>query len=161
MLSGISLPSHRFSVSETLNSVDKIAVLDVLSGNLLSRFARGKSMKLSGGREIMNRVVSEKYGRLKAVKVLSFMNSHGYPAAVPIMSIQPASGDLLVFRKSPMERYLEELRDGAQAAVSVITFDPVAFQVKGVYHDIDKKYGAVSVREAFHASPPLPGRKIA
>ncbi|OHD67955.1 MAG: hypothetical protein A2W19_06820 [Spirochaetes bacterium RBG_16_49_21] len=139
----------------------QLTPLDVLSGNLLSMIGKGRAMRFSEGRSVMNRVVAEKYGRLKAVKVLSFMDPRGYPFAVPIMSIQPAAGDLLIFRKSPMTRYLGDLRDGAAAAVSVITFDPVAFQVKGVYRNIDKKYGAVAVSEAYHASPPLPGRKIA
>jgi len=138
-----------------------LSPLDVLSGNLLSKFAKGRAMKLSGGRDVMNGVVREKYARLKAVKVLAFMDAAGYPVAVPLMSLQAVAGDLMVFRKNPMRKYLEGLKDGASVAVSVITFDPVAFQVKGTYRDVDDGYGAVAVSEVFHASPPLPGRKIA
>ncbi len=57
--------------------------------------------------------------------------------------------------------YLLPLKDKAEVAVSIITTEPIAFQVKGTYKALDGNWGAVLLREAFHASPPYVGKKIA
>ena len=51
-----------------------------------------------------------------------------------------------------------------RAAASVITFDPVAYQVKGTVSRYVNRPGArlarLDVDEVYSASPPLPGKRI-
>ncbi len=166
-----SQKNFRYNAYTGIRSAGEIAVrsvsepfsyskLDVLAGNARSAIKRVPG-GLSSGNVVMNPVVMEKFQRLAAVKVLAFIDRDGYPVPVVLMSLRAAAPDVLVFRKAPMGRYMEGLADGAPVAVSVITFDPVAFQVKGVYSDLGASWGAVRLTEAFHASPPFPGRKIA
>lgn len=139
----------------------QLTKMDVLSGFFLSRMKRPVAASLSEGKGVMNATVSGMFARLNAVKMIAFLDPKGFPLAVPVMSLQPAGPDVMVFRKKPVGKYLVDLADGAPVAVSVITMDPVAFQVKGVYREIDRNWGAVQLREAFHASVPFPGKRIA
>ena len=135
--------------------------LDILSGFLQSKVRRVWARKFSQGVRIMHPVVQGLYGRAVAVKVLSFIDNQGFPYAVPVMSLQTAAPDVLVFSKKQMLPYLVPLKDQAEVAVSVITMEPVAFQVKGTYKEMDDNWGAILLKEAFHASPPYVGKKIA
>ena len=135
--------------------------LEILSGFLQSKVRRVWAKRYSQGKRIMHPLVQGLYGRAVAVKVLSFIDDQGYPYAVPVMSLQSAAPDVLVFSKKQMLPYMIPIKENARVAVSVITMEPVAFQVKGTYKDMDGNWGAVLLNEAFHASPPHVGKKIA
>jgi len=145
---------------EEVSGPFQISRLDVLRGLARSQVDRFRARGLSEGRRVMHPIVMEMFGRVVAVKVLAFLDDGGHPHAVPVLSLQPAAPDLMVFQRGPMRPYLSALRDGAPVAVSVITADPVAWQVKGVYRELDASRGAVVLREAYHASPPHMGKRI-
>jgi predicted pyridoxine 5'-phosphate oxidase superfamily flavin-nucleotide-binding protein len=136
----------------------------LLSGFLLTRLARSWTppSRLPGG---MPREVSEKYGRLKAVKVLSYEDEDGYPHSFPVLTLQPAGDRMLVFAPGEVRREIERLVAPRKVAAAVITFDPVAYQVKGIYRGVERwkgrRVGIVDIGEIYSASPPLPGEQIA
>ena len=109
----------------------------------------------------MHPLVAGLYGRVAAVKVLSFLDSQGYPFALPLMSLQPAAPDVLVFSRRQMRPYLSQLQEGALVASSIITMEPIAFQVKGRYRSVSSIWGALILDQAYHASPPYVGKRIA
>jgi len=143
-----------------ISEVFQLSKLDVLSGNLSSKFHLGPGRKHAQNQPVMHPLVMKKFGLIPAVKVMAFPDDQGFPWAVPVMSIQPAAPDVLVFRKKPMEPYLKNLRDRARVAACVITMEPVAFQVKGEYRDLGDKQGAIILNRAYHASPPFVGKEI-
>lgn len=112
------------------------------------------------GRRLLRHVVASRYARLAAVKVIAFLDREGHPTAVPVGALAPAGADRLLFPRKPVEVWLADLREGAPIAASVITAEPVAFQVKGTYRCAGSGWGAVEVKAVYHASPPYVGKAI-
>jgi predicted pyridoxine 5'-phosphate oxidase superfamily flavin-nucleotide-binding protein len=169
----ISSSSHmRYNAYGTIRNAGAIGVeeisepfqlsrMDVLKGLLDSKVQRVRAKRYSQGRKVMHPIIQEMFGRVVGVKVLAFLDGQGDPCAVPLMSLQPAAADVLVFNRKKMSPYLSDLRENAEVAVGMITGDPVAWQVKGIYREMDETRGVVVLKEAFHASPPHMGKKIA
>jgi predicted pyridoxine 5'-phosphate oxidase superfamily flavin-nucleotide-binding protein len=156
-----------------------IRVRDVTAHEKLSRaglladLARVGIARVSGtgkpngsGGAAMPSPVMEKFSRLKAVRVFSWLDHRsGYPDQVLAMSMRPTGSRELIFAAGPFGRKLKAVEPGAEAAASVITFDPVAYQVKGLWrgmqHRMGMAVGCLDIHEVFSASPPRPGAKIA
>jgi len=120
----------------------------------------------SGQGAAMPPPVMEKFGRLKAVRVFSWLEGRdGYPDTVLAMSMRPTGDRELIFAAGPFGKKLEAIDKGAEAAASVITFDPVAYQVKGLWRGMQRRLGmrvgCLDIKEVYSASPPRPGAKIA
>jgi hypothetical protein len=143
-----------------ISEVFQLSKLDVLFGNLSSKLHLGPGRRQTKKLAVMHPLVAKKFGLIPAVKVIAFRDDRGFPSAVPVMSVQPAAPDVLVFRKKPMAPYLKNLQENARVAACVITMEPVAFQVKGVYKNLSAKQGAIILNQAFHASPPFVGKEI-
>ena len=109
--------------------------------------------------------VRQKFARLQAAKVLAYLDSDGYPDIVPALSLVPADERTFVFGGSVTAPALAALSPGARVAASVLTFEPLAYQVKGEYlgakRSLGQLAGVVGVQEVYSASPPLPGKRIA
>ena len=146
---------------EDVSEPFQLTKLDVLKGLVQSKVARLRARSLSQGVKVMHPILMEMFARVVAVKVVAFVDGQGALHAVPVMSLQPAAPDVMVFGRRRMAPYLSGLRDGAETAVSVITGDPVAWQVKGIYRALDESLGAVVLTDAYHASPPHMGKRIA
>ncbi|MEW6440203.1 MAG: pyridoxamine 5'-phosphate oxidase family protein [bacterium] len=134
--------------------------LAVVSGHLASKIHRGPARRLSAGRKMLHPLVAQKFARIAAVKAISFLDPQGYPCAVPVMALEPAAPDVLLFPKQPMAEALRELREGVRTAASVITLEPVAFQIKGTFREVNANWGAIVVDRVYHASPPYVGKEI-
>lgn len=164
-----STPMMRYNAYTGIRNAGEIAVREVnpfnsskshlLAGNIRSRL-NNKGKGLSRGKVILNPVIWDKFARIVGVKVMAFVDSKGYPVAVPVLSLQPSAPDVLLFDKKPVVSYLKDLEQDSPVAASVLTLEPMAFQVKGRYKDIDNRWGAIVLEEAYHATVPLPGKEI-
>jgi len=108
--------------------------------------------------------VADKFARSRAVKVLAFQAGNGYPEAMPVLSLVPARSADLFFRIPTQLNQLTDLKEGTPVAASVITTDPIAYQVKGLYLGARPtamgRIGRIRCEEVYSASPPLPGERI-
>jgi len=109
--------------------------------------------------------VRQKFARLQAAKFLAYLDSDGYPDIVPVLSLIPADEQIFVFSAGPAAPALAALSPGAKVAASVLTFEPLAYQIKGEFlgaeRSLGRLAGVVAVQEVYSASPPLPGQRIA
>jgi len=167
-----SSPMLRYNAYMGVRSAGSIAVCDIspcfrltkaqmLGWNLRSKVHTAWGRRYTRGKSMLHPVMAEKFSRIAAVKVIAFIDTDGYPYAVPVVALNPVAKDVLVFSKPPMNEYMRDLRPEARIAACVITTEPVAFQVKGTYTSIDEKWGAILVDASFHASPPFVGKQIA
>ena len=105
--------------------------------------------------------VREKFARLQAAKFLAYRDDDGYPKIVPALSLTPAGSNSLVVSGAAAA----ELSPGTKVAASVLTFEPLAYQVKGEVATVERSLGrpaaVVAVQEVYSACPPLPGERIA
>lgn len=108
--------------------------------------------------------VAEKFARSQALKVMAFQGPDGYPEIVPLFSLMPDASDSMVFGTRLFRSELRTLKPGARVAAAVITMDPVAYQLKGVFEGsrvgVAGRLGRIRVDELYSASPPLPGEPI-
>lgn len=143
-------------------AVSRLAVvLDMIRARWFARRARGQ---VHDGVAVPL-PVREKFARLQAAKFLAHLDDDGYPDMVPVLSLIPADERTLVFSDGLAAAALGALSPGARVAASVLTFEPVAYQIKGEFlggeRSLGRLAGVVAVEEVYSASPPLPGQRIA
>jgi hypothetical protein len=96
--------------------------------------------------------------------VLAWQGPDGHPIAVPALSLRPGPADRMFFGTGALGDRLDGLVPGARVAASVLTMDPMSYQVKGVLEACWRLpwagLGVIRIDEAYSASPPLPGEPI-
>jgi hypothetical protein len=106
--------------------------------------------------------VMEKFSRLRAAKALAFLDDSGHPDCLAALPLVPAGPARLVFGGAAQE--LGGLAPGSPVAAAVLSMEPVAYQVKGEFAglrtSLGRRLGVIDVREAYSASPPLPGARL-
>jgi hypothetical protein len=146
------------AVSE-VRKLSKLNVACELLPLLLRRAITGRGKK-SG----LPPRVAEKFARSQALRVLAFKGESGYPEIVPAFSLVPDTKNLMLFGTRLFRKNLQALKADQAVAAAVITMDPVAYQVKGVFEGISLtpagKLGRIRVDQVYSASPPLPGEPI-
>jgi hypothetical protein len=128
--------------AESVAPVAAVSKLKIVT-ELLAGIIPGRKMGI-------NRVVGEKFERVKALKALAFLEEEG-PAVVPV-SIIRLEGDTMVFKAG-------RCPSGVFAAMTVITQDPVTYQVKGIVTGAGGNC-RLKVSEIYSGGVPLPGRRI-
>ncbi|MBN1342069.1 MAG: pyridoxamine 5'-phosphate oxidase family protein [Phycisphaerae bacterium] len=125
---------------------------------LLGRLSFGKGAASLPAR------VADKFARTRSAKVVAWVDSQGHPCALPTFSLLPTRSDAMLFGAGGLPRDPRELGPGSPIAASVITTEPVAYQVKGTFSGIRRTVlggiGAMHVTEVYSASPPLAGKQI-
>jgi hypothetical protein len=163
----------RYNAYGGIRSAGVIRVLEVTrsfklsQGRLLLDTARSRwlARRLSpdgpAGR-VMPAQVVEKFSRLRAAKALAFLDGSGHPDCLAALPLIPAGPARLVFGGAAQD--LDGLAPGSPIAAAVLTLEPVAYQVKGVFAglraSLGRRLGVIDVREAYSASPPLPGQQL-
>jgi hypothetical protein len=113
--------------------------------------------------EVMPFQVHEKFSRLRAAKALAFLDDSGHPDCLAALPLVPAGPARLVFGGAAEE--LDGLAPSSPIAAAVLTMEPVAYQVKGefagLHTSLGRRLAVIDVREAYSASPPLPGQRLA
>ena len=100
--------------------------------------------------------VAEKFSRLKAIKAIAWPVAGGVKV-LPAAGVAPIGrGGLLIADPA----VASAVPDGSRVAVSVITLDPNAYQVKGTAR-VWRGALVVEVDEVYTAAPPVPGRSCA
>ena len=101
--------------------------------------------------------VVEKFRRLSAVRAAGYRGDDGRPRAFSMLACIPAGRSRLVMSDPLFNAHADAIPRGAELAVSILTMDPVAYQVKGAYAGRKLGVGIVDVTETYSASPPLLG----
>ncbi len=131
---------------------------DVLPRKLLSRLVGRR------GANALPPRVAEKFDRTRAVKVLAYLGPQGHPEIVPAFSLLPTRSATMLLGVGRSVAALRDLPADTQVAAAVITTDPIAYQIKGVYtgHRLTPigRVARIQVQEVYSASPPLAGERI-
>ena len=109
---------------------------------------------------VMPRPVEEKFGRLQAVRAGAFVGTDGFPRVWPMLGCLAAGASRLVVGDLGFPAVAAGLQPGARVAVAVLTFDPIAYQVKGTYVGQRAGVGVIDLTECYSASPPRVGDRL-
>lgn len=137
-----------------------ISKLNVLSSFLKAKFSARKIPSHASDVGNMPQNVKERFSQMAAVKAVAYVSDDGYPVAFPEFGMLPSSSNTLVLRRGEARRRRLGLEDGMRVAVSLVTLEPAAFQVKGTFHKVDKNLGYIELDRVFTCSLPRPGARV-
>ncbi|NIA13938.1 MAG: hypothetical protein GWP08_07645 [Nitrospiraceae bacterium] len=164
-------PLFRYNAYTSIRAAGSIIIeeasarIRLSKARLLLDFAKVRAVAAMSGpgrsaRRCMPRQVAAKFRRLSAVRAAAFVDSDGYPRAFPVMGCVANGTERLILGDGLFEAYAGAIPAGARMAVSIITTEPVAYQVKGTYARRRGGIGSVDVDACYSASPPLLGKRL-
>ena len=109
---------------------------------------------------VMQRPVMEKFARFSAVRALTYVDEKGRPITFATVACVPSGPNRLLLGDLLFRAHSASLVPGSVVAVSVLTREPVAYQVKGLYRGMRWGAGIVDLNECYSASPPLLGERL-
>jgi hypothetical protein len=137
-----------------------ISKVNVLTNYLKARMAKGKVPYEETIEGNMSPPILRRFSEMAAVKILSFIDDDGYPAAFPAFGMLPAQSNRLVIKRGEESRRGYSLSDGQRVAISLVTLEPAAFQVKGTFRELNDGTAAVDLDRVYVCSLPRPGLRI-
>jgi hypothetical protein len=137
-----------------------ISKVNVLTNYLKAKMAKRKIPYEETKEGNMSPPVLRRSSQMAAVKILSFIDDDGYPAAFPAFGMIPAQTNRLVIKRGEEKRRGYSLRDGQRVAISLVTMEPAVFQVKGTFRELDEGTAAVDLDRVYVCSLPRPGLRI-
>jgi hypothetical protein len=148
---------------EKMSRAFKFSQAGVFLDGLRSRWLARGVARNGPEEETMPAQVRDKFGRLQAAKALAFLEADGHLDCLPALSLAPAGSSKLVFGGTAADD-VAEMAPGTPVAAAVLSLEPVAYQVKGEFAglraSLGQRMGVINVREAYSASPPLPGKRL-
>ena len=109
---------------------------------------------------IMPRPVMEKFARFAAVRAVAYTDEQGYPVTFATVAGLAAGPNRLLFGDRLFLAHGNKIAPGSIVAASVLTRDPIAYQVKGIYRGVSLGVGVLDLTECYSASPPLLGERL-
>ncbi len=145
-------------VAEAISSSEKygISKLSVLSSFLKTRFAKGKVPVEESDEGNMPKNIYDVFSQMAAVKFLAFIDEDGYPAGFPEFGMLPAASNTIVMKRIQEKRRGYNLHDEQRVAISLVSLEPAAFQLKGTFHEIDEDTAYVKLDRVYACSLPRP-----
>ncbi len=149
-------------VAEAISSSDKYGISkpSVLSSFIKTKMVKGKVPVEETIEGNMPNNIYKIFSKMAAVKVLAFIDDDGYPAAFPEFGMLPVSSNSVVMKRDQEKRRGYSLRDGQRVAISLVSLDPAAFQMKGTFHEINDSTGYVKLDRVYACSLPRPGIRV-
>jgi hypothetical protein len=132
---------------------------------VLSAFLKAKM----SGRKVPTQITEEgnmplnvfkRMSQMAAVKIVAYISEDGYPVAFPEFGMLPVSSNRIVVKRGEEKRRGFELKDGMRIAVSLVTLEPAAFQLKGYFREIDDSTGFIELDRVYTCSLPRPGERV-
>jgi hypothetical protein len=142
-------------------SVRDLPLFGIIKGILKNLIAKGGAKtKLSEKR--LNVIGYKLFRDMIAVRVISYIDPNdGYPIMIPVIQLQAADHNRLVFPPSILKDDLMKIPVNTKVAVFGMNFEFVNQVVKGTFLGYKKyrgvKLGAIDIEEIYNGCPPVTG----
>lgn len=149
-------------VAEAVWSSEKygISKLSVLSSFLKAKLA-GRKVPIKETLEgNMPHNVLKRLSLMAAVKIIAYVSEDGYPVAFPEFGMIPVSSNRIVVKRGEEKRRGFSLKDGTRVAISLVTTEPAAFQLKGYFRELNDSTGYIELDRVYACSLPRPGVRV-
>ena len=149
-------------VAEAVYSSEKFGIskISVLMSFLKTKMAKGKVPVIESADGHMPKNIFDVFSAMAAVKILAFVDDDGYPKALVEFGMLPAATNTVILRRDEEKRRGFSLHDGQRVAISLVSLEPAAFQLKGTFHEINDKVGYVVLDRVYACSLPRPGIRV-
>jgi len=138
-------------------SISKLAVLSSFIKTKLAARGIPTEETYDGN---MPKNVYDAFSKMAAVKVLAFVDDSGFPAAFPEFGMLPVSTNTIVVKRKEEKRRGLLLHNGQRVAISLVTLEPAAFQLKGTFHEVNNSTGYIRLDQVYACSLPRPGVRV-
>ena len=151
---------HYMDLVETYGR-ESLPMARIIIASLLTKMAKSRARK--GKPERIMKVWAEGlFNRLDSLKFLSFIDSDGFPAIVPLIQCQAADSTKLAFSPLAYSREVKSLQKGMNVAVFGLTLDMEDVLVRGVFAGFERyrnvSLGIVDIGWVYNSMPPKPGQ---
>lgn len=149
-------------VAEAIWTSEKYSIskMNVLSAFLKAKLASRKVAVQETNEGNMPLNVFNRMSRMAAVKVIAYISEDGYPIVFPEFGMLPVSSNRIVLKRGEEKRRGFSIKDGSRVAVSLVTLEPAAFQLKGNFRAINDSTGYIEIDRVYACSLPRPGVRI-
>jgi hypothetical protein len=149
-------------VAEALWASQKYSIskLSVLSAFLKAKIAGRKVRTEETVEGNMPINVQQRFSQMAAVKIIAYISEDGYPVAFPEFGMIPVSSNRIVVKRGEERRRGFTLGNGTRVAISLVTLEPAAFQLKGFFREIDASTGYIEIDHVYTCSLPRPGARV-
>jgi hypothetical protein len=137
-----------------------ISKLNVLSSFLKAKLARRKILNKETTEGNMPLNVRKRFSQMAAVKIIAHVSEDGYPVAFPEFGMIPVSSNTIVMKRIEERRRGFSLKDGMRVAISLVTLEPAAFQLKGHFRETNDSTGYIELDRVYTCSLPRPGVRV-
>jgi hypothetical protein len=137
-----------------------ISKISVLSSFFRAKLAKRKVPLQVSDEGNMPRNVHVRFNQMVAVKVLAFIDETGYPVAFPNLGMLPASSNRIAVNRAAEIRRNLTIKDGQRVAISLVTLEPAAFQLKGFFRELNQNTGYIELDRVYTCSLPRPGERV-
>ncbi len=144
----------------SISSKFSISKPSVLSSFLKTKLASGKIPLVETEEGNMSPPIIRRFSEMAAVKIISFIDDDGYPAGFPEFGMLPVHSNRVVMKRTQEQKRGFSIADGQRVAISLVTLEPAAFQMKGTFRTINNSTAMVELDRVFACSLPRPGARI-
>lgn len=137
-----------------------IPKLNVLTAFLKAKIAGRKVPTQDTVEGNMPLNVMKRLSKMAAVKIIAYISEDGYPVAFPEFGMVPVSSNRIVVKRGEEKRRGFSLKDGTRVAISLVTLEPAAFQLKGYFREINDSTGYIELDRVYTCSLPRPGVRV-
>jgi hypothetical protein len=137
-----------------------ISKLNVLSSFLKAKLAKNKVPVYESNEGNMPFNVLKRMSQMAAVKIIAYVAPDGYPVAFPEFGMVPVSSNRIVLKRGEEHRRGFSITGGTRVAISLVTLEPAAFQLKGVFREINHSTGYIELDRVYTCSLPRPGERV-
>ncbi|MHA2296617.1 MAG: hypothetical protein ACXAEU_23525 [Candidatus Hodarchaeales archaeon] len=148
---------------KAVTSVRGLGLGGIVRGLLTNVIAKGGT-KVKNPENKLPVFGQEIFNQMTSVKVISFIDTDGYPVIIPCFGLNAPDRSRLVFPLSQFKEDLEQIPEGAKVAVYVVVSENLELtnmMINGTFTGFDKfrgfKYGIIEIDEIYNSMPPLHG----
>ncbi len=149
-------------LAEPISTSEKYSIskASVLTSFLKAKMAARRVTYEATDEGNMPSAILKRFSQMAAVKVLSFIDDDGYPVGFPEFGMLPVHSNRVVVKRNQEKRRGYKLASGQRVAISLVTLEPAAFQMKGTFRELDSNTGFVEIDRAYVCSLPRPGARV-
>ncbi|MHA1167782.1 MAG: hypothetical protein ACTSRU_08175 [Candidatus Hodarchaeales archaeon] len=152
-----------YSNVRAVTDVRKMGLGGIVKGSLTDLIAKGGG-KARNPEDKLTTFGHSIFNQMTSVKVISYIDSDGYPILIPCMGLRAPDRSRLIFPLSQFKADLEQIPRSSKVSVYVVVSENLELTnmlVKGTFTGFSKfrrfKYGVIEIDEIYNSMPPLPG----
>lgn len=131
----------------------------IILGAILSKVAIGLGGS-SGETSVLNPWTRNLFNTMDALKFLTFVDSDGYPAIIPVIQAQSWGREAILFSTAAYGDELAAIPVGASVAVLGMTLDMEDVLVRGPFGGVRRiggvRCGVIPIEWVYNSMPPVP-----